>query len=185
MSTLDIILLILLITGAVKGYKNGFIIESFSFLAFFIGLFVALELTIPISLALFEGSSFFDLGAIGIFIALFVILTILVNASAKAFKKAIDMTLLGSVDNLFGAFAGIFKWVFVVSILIWVLDSVGFEIADRYAANTIILPYIVQVGPVIFGWIGEVIPFVQDLIDSMDQLPERGSTYMTVLEEKV
>ena len=152
MSTLDIILLVLLIAGAVKGYKNGFIIESFSFLAFFIGLFVALELTIPISLALFKGSSYFDLGAIGIFITLFVLLSILVNASAKAFKKAIDMTLLGSVDNLFGSLAGIFKWVFVISVLVWVLDSVGFEIEDRYADNTIILPYIVETGPVIFGW---------------------------------
>ena len=151
MGTFDIILLIFLGLGAVKGYANGFIVEFLTFIAFFIGLFLALELTVPVSLSLFEGRDYFDVGAVIVFIALFILLSLAIKAGAKALKKVIDMTIFGSIDNLMGAFAGAIKWAFVLSVIFWVLDSVGFEIEERYAANAIIFPYIVGIGPTFFG----------------------------------
>lgn len=181
MSTLDIILLILLVFGAFKGYAHGFIVEFFSFLAFFIGLFLALELTVPVSTWLFEGSSFFDVAAIIVFIVLFILLSMAIKTGAKALKNAVDMTFFGSVDNLMGAFAGAFKWAFICSIVFWVFESVGVDLTDRYAKDAIIFPYIVGIGPTVFAWLGEVLPFIKDLIDSLDGLPKGKDTYMTVL----
>ena len=183
MSTFDIILLVFLGFGAVKGYMHGFIVEFFSFLAFFIGLFLALELTVPVSVGLFEGSRFFDIAAIVVFIALFILLSLAIKTGAKALKNAVDMTIFGSVDNLLGAFAGMLKWAFILSIIFWVFDSVGFDIENRYADNAIIFPYIVGIGPMVFGWLSEVIPLVRDLIDSMDSLPNGKDTYMSGLLE--
>ena len=71
MSTFDIILVILLGFGAVKGYTQGFIVAVFSFVAFFIGLFLALELAVPVSLEFFGESDYFDFVAILVFIVLF------------------------------------------------------------------------------------------------------------------
>ena len=181
MGTFDIIVMILLILGGVKGYRNGFIIEFFSFLAFFIGLFLALELTVPVSVGLFGESSYFDVAAILVFFGLFLLLTIAIKAGAKALKNMVDMTIFGSLDNLVGAFAGAFKAAFIISIVFWVFESVGFDLIERYADDTFIFPYIVNIGPTVFGWLSEVIPFIRDLMDSMDQMPKGKDSYMTAI----
>lgn len=183
MSTFDITLLIMLGFGAVKGYMRGFVVELFSFIAFFIGLFLALELTIPISKSIFGSTSYFEIAAILVFIALFILLSLAIKAGAKALKNMIDMTIFGSVDNLAGAFAGLLKWAFILSIIFWVFESVGFDITNRYAENTIIFPYIVNIGPMVFEWLSGVMPFIQDLIDSMENLPKRKDTYITLMTE--
>lgn len=176
MSTFDIILLIFLGFGAFKGYANGFIVEVISFIAFFIGLFLSLELTIPVSTYFFEGSQYFDFVAILVFVGLFILLTLLIKVGAKAAKAAIDLTFFGSVDNIAGALAGAFKWAFVISVIIWVFDSVGFDIGRRYADDAIIFPYIVALGPKVFDGLGYLIPVLRDLIDSMESLPNANSS---------
>lgn len=181
METLDIILLILLGLGAFKGYSRGFIVEIFSFVAFFIGLFLALELTVPVATGLFGKSDYFEVSAILVFIALFILLSLAIKAGAKALKNIIDMTLFGTLDNLVGAVAGAFKWAFVISIIFWVFDSVGFDLKDRYAQDAIIFPYIVDIGPTVFEWLGQVIPFIRDLIDSLENLPKGKRSLMTFL----
>lgn len=164
-----------------KGYQNGFIVELLSFLAFFIGLFLALELTVPVSVGLFGESSYFDVAAILVFFGLFLLLTLAIKAGAKALKNMVDMTIFGSLDNLVGAFAGAFKAAFIISIIFWVFESVGFDLIERYADDTFIFPYIVHIGPTVFGWLSEVIPFIRDLIDSMDQMPKGKDTYITAI----
>ncbi|WP_462253342.1 CvpA family protein [Ekhidna sp.] len=180
MSTFDIVLLIFLGLGAVKGYMNGFIVELFTFIAFFIGLFLALELTVPVTASFFGDSNYFDVIAVIVFIALFILLSLAIKAAAKAIKKAVDLTLFGTLDNLAGALAGILKYAFIISIIFWVFESVGFDLVDRYVDNTLLFPYIVDIGPTVFEWLGYVIPFIQDLIDSMDKIPSNRDSYMTL-----
>ena len=179
MSTFDIILLIVLGFGALKGYMRGSIVELFSFLAFFIGILLALELTIPVTTNFFGESSYFDLVAVFVFIALFILLSLLIKMGAKTLKNAIDLTIFGTLDNMFGAIAGVFKWAFILSIIFWVFESVGFDLVERYADNTLLFPYIVNIGPKVFEWAGYVIPLFQDLIDSMENMPDKGSSYIT------
>ncbi len=170
MTILDIILIALLGIGALSGFQQGLIVEVFSFLAFFLGLFFALELTIPVSVALFGSSSFFDIGAIVVFIALFILLSLAVKAGARAIKKAVDLTFLGSMDNLLGSAAGVLKWAFIISVTFWVFDSVGLTFVERYTDRSLFFPYIVSIGPVVFEWVSILLPFVKDLIDSMNDL---------------
>ena len=181
MSTFDIIIIVFLILGAFKGYKQGLIVEVFSFIAFFLGLFLALEFTIPISMNLFESTSFFDVGAIIVFIALFILLSILIKAAAKAIKKMVDFTFLGTLDNILGSVAGLFKSAFIISVILWVFSSVGFDIVNRYVDDTMVLQYIVPLGPVVFEWASSVIPYVKDLIDTMENLPNGGDSLLTYL----
>lgn len=181
MGIFDIILLVLLGLGALKGFRQGFIVEVFSFLAFFLGLFIALEFTIPISLRLFGSSTFFDWGAVIVFIALFILLSLLVKMGAKAIKNIVDFTFFGTLDNVFGAVAGIFKSAFLISVVFWVFDSVGFDVVARYSDDTVIFPYIVGIGPTVFEWLSYLIPFAKDLIDSMENLSEGKDAVLTHL----
>ena len=181
MNIFDIIVLLLLGLGAIKGYQQGFIVEIFSLLAFFLGLFLALKLTIPISRSLFSSGSFFEMGAIITFILLFLLLTITIKVGAKAIKSFVHITFLGILDNLFGALVGSFKFAFIVSIVFWVLDSVGLDIVTEYMDDAIIFPYIVGVGPKIFEWLSTLLPFIRELIDSMESLPNDKNTMLTRL----
>ena len=179
MNTIDIVILVILGFGAFKGYSRGFIVESLSFLAFFLGLFLALEFTIPTTEWLFGSTSYHELASILIFIALFILLSLAIKAGAKVLKGIIDTTIFGTLDNLIGAVAGVLKWIFVLSIIIWVFDSVGFDIEDRYAADAVIFPYIVDIGPGIFHWLSKIMPFIQDLIDSLENMPQKDDGLMT------
>ena len=179
MNTFDIIILIILGCGAFKGYTRGFIVESLSFLAFFLGLFLALEFTIPTTEWLFGSTSYYEFASILIFITLFILLSLAIKAGAKVLKGIIDTTIFGTLDNIVGALAGVLKWIFVLSIIIWVFDSVGFDIEDRYAADAIIFPYIVDIGPDLFRWLSKIMPFIQDLIDSLENMPKKDDGLMT------
>ncbi|MEO1253747.1 MAG: CvpA family protein [Bacteroidota bacterium] len=181
MSTLDIVILIVIGFGAIKGYTRGFIVESLSFLAFFLGIFLALELTVPVSEWLFQNSSFFELISILIFIALFILLSISIKLGAKLLKNAVDTTFFGTLDNVIGAIAGVFKWMFILSIMIWVFNAVGFDVEGRYAADAIIFPYIVDIGPEIFRSLSSILTFIQDLIDSLENMTNESDRTMTYL----
>lgn len=181
MGTFDIVLLVILGIGAVKGYSQGFIVEVFSFIAFFVGLFLALEFTIPVSMKLFGGSDYLEIISIGVFIVLFILLSMAIKAGAKAIKKAVDITIFGTLDNLAGALAGGLKSAFVISIVFWVLESVGFDFYIDYADDSFIFPYIVHIGPSVFDWLSQLIPVIKDLIDSMEKMSKSSDPYMTLL----
>ena len=88
MSTADWVVVAILAFGAVKGYLRGFVVEAFSFFGFFIGLIVALQLTIPVSLRFFAESDYFDIIAILVFIVLFILLGLGIKMAAKLIKNA-------------------------------------------------------------------------------------------------
>ena len=174
-------MLVLLGVSAVKGYTNGFIVELFSLLAFFVGLFLALELTIPVSLKFFGKSDYFDIISILVFIGLFIVLSFLIKTGARLLKKAIDITPFGILDNIVGAISGVFKMALIISVILWVCSSVGVDFQKSYANESIIFPYLVVIGPSVFEAIGHLIPIIQDLIDSMDNIPKTKDTFISVL----
>jgi len=180
LNTFDIILVIILGLGAVKGYFNGFIVEFFSLLAFFIGLFLALELTIPVSLSLFGESRYFNVILMLVFTGLFILLSFLIKSGARMVKKAVNIT-FGTLDNIIGAVTGIFKAALIVSVIIWICSSVGIDIENSYAANSTIFPYIVVVGSAVIEAFGYLMPMIDDLTDLMENIPKTKDTFISVL----
>ena len=107
MNTVDIVLLIILLIGAIQGFRKGFVMEIVSILALILAIFVGFKL-------LYEGISFlrdqFHLSGNFLpylsFILLFIGTILLVNIIGKAVKKLLDLTLLGGVDNIAGGILG-------------------------------------------------------------------------------
>ena len=111
---------------------------------------------------------------------MFLLLSFGIKLAAKFIKNAIDVTFFGTLDNIAGAIGGVAKWAFIISIVFWVFDSVGFAFTDRYGDDSMILPYIVGIGPKVFGWLSEVLPMMKDLIDSMDDLSKKKDDLLTL-----
>ena len=173
MNYLDIFFIAVIAIGAVKGYMKGLVVEIFSFLAFFIGLFVAIKLTIPVANRFFDSADYFQLITVAVFIGLFIAVILIINIIAKALKKVLDLTFLGLFDNILGALAGVFKWVFIISVFFWVFDSIGLRLPDEQSKGSLIYPIIERLGPTVFAWVSNMLPFIQDMIDSLKNISDK------------
>lgn len=179
MNYLDIFFVAVFVLGAIKGYVKGLIVEVFSFLAFFIGLFMAIELTIPISSLLFRDSGFFQVITVLVFMGLFLVIVVLINLTGRFIKKAVNIVFLGLVDNVLGSIAAIFKWTFILSVMIWVFGSVGFTLPKNLTEGSFCYSYVQFMGPEVFDWLSRVLPFIREMIDSLENIGDRNPSSFT------
>lgn len=160
---------------------KGLIVELFSFLAFFVGLFVAIELTVPLSNRFFQDSGYFQLLTVGVFVALFLGAVVLINLAAKTIKKVVHLTFIGLFDNILGSTASIFKWAFIISVVFWVFDSIGLRLPAEQTETSLIYPAVKNIGPQTFIWLSEMLPFIQDMIDSLKNIGDKQHSVYTFL----
>ena len=110
MSTIDIIILVLLVIGAYSGYKQGLFIGILSIVAFFIAIVLAFRFMHWGAEILAERveSLTFALPFVS-FIIIFFAVTITIRILAYMVKKALDFTILGTLDSFGGAVLGLAK----------------------------------------------------------------------------
>ncbi len=124
MNYIDIILGIFLLWGAIKGFKNGLIIETASLVALFLGIYGALRFSYYTSDLLVDK---FHLTTqylyIISFIITFVVIVILVHWLAKVLDKLIKAIAMGFINRLTGVLFGIIKVAFILSLLLLLINS--------------------------------------------------------------
>ncbi|MDN5201554.1 CvpA family protein [Fulvivirgaceae bacterium BMA10] len=176
MGTLDIIFLVVLGFGAYRGYKKGLLLELIGFLALVIAIVGAFKL-LHVGIAFLENhfNGFSHILPFIAFILLFVGIIILINILGRAIKKILDLTLLGSVDNLFGAILGILKWSFGVSLFLWLITKAGFGLPEHLTENTFLYPIIEPIGPQVIDFVASIVPYSEELIDSIKEMIQPNS----------
>ncbi len=171
MNTLDIVLLALLLFGAFKGYQKGFLLEAVAILSFLLGIIGGFKL-------LHWGMSVlderFDINGELLpylsFILIFISIVILVNLLGKVVKRIVDMTLLGSVDNLAGALLAVFKWAFGISVVFWLSNSFGLNMPSSWTEGSFLYSYLLTFAPQMVEVISGVLPFADDLFQKIREL---------------
>lgn len=170
MKTLDIILLIPLIFGAYLGFTKGLLLEIFGVLAFIlaiIGGFKLMETGMVYLSGYFE--NFGQLLPFISFLIIFLAIILLVNMLGKLLKKMIDMTLLGGFDKFAGAIIGLIKWAIGLSILLWLVNNFGIELPGQ-DEELVLYPFLAELGPKLIASLDVVLPFAQDMLDSIKAL---------------
>ena len=170
MKTLDIILLVPLIFGAVMGFRKGLLLEIVGILAFVLGIiggFKLMELGMSYLDEYFE--DFDHLLPFISFLVIFLGILLLVNLLGKAVKKMLDMTLLGGVDKFAGAIVGIAKWAIGLSIILWLTHHFGIELPGQ-DEDLVLYPYLTDLGPNLIQSLSVVLPFAEEMIDSIKEL---------------
>jgi membrane protein required for colicin V production len=164
LSYADIALIILLILGAYKGYKEGFLMELFSLLGIILGILGAFKL---MGLALIYLSNEFNIDEKVLpyiaFALVFILIVVIVTLIGRALKASIDKTFLGKVDESMGGLLGLFKTAFLLSVAIWLLDSFHYHFPERWTEDSKVLPKIAGIAPAITAWLGQFIPFFHDI----------------------
>lgn len=171
MKTLDLILIIILLIGAYSGYKRGLIMGLIGIIALVVALLGAFKLLHSgiefLNQYIPQYSNFIPFIA---FIGIFIGILILINILGRIIKKFLDLTVLGVFDNFAGALIGIFKWAFLVSIVLWLSLQVSIEIPEHLTENSLLYPYILELAPTVGDYISSILPFTSDLFESIKDL---------------
>ncbi len=171
MSIFDIVIIGLLAFGAFKGYRKGFLLEVVAILSFIlaiIGGFKLLHWGMSILSDRFEING--ELLPYIAFLLIFIVIVLAVNFLGKVLKRIVDMTLLGSLDNVAGACLAILKWGFGISIILWLSNSFGISPSDDWTEDSLLFPYLLTLAPRLVDLVSGVLPFATDLFDTIQEL---------------
>jgi len=125
-SAIDIILLLCLGWGAFKGFRKGFIIQSFSILGLVLAIWGGFAFAGMLEPFMKNHFRVGDLACyIVSFIVVFLSVLMLVYISGYLVTKVADAVALGMINRLSGAVFGIFTNVLVLSVLIMLFNRVN------------------------------------------------------------
>ena len=164
MSVLDIALAVLILFGAYGGYKDGFIVSLFSVFAIVLGLLGGFKLMGNLMVVLANKYNIDEKVLPYLAFALvFVIIVIVVNLLGKLIKASIDTPIFGVADHVAGALFGMIRVTFMLSIVLWIVDSLKVDFPDQWTANSWLHSRIASFAPKIAVWIGDVFPTFRDI----------------------
>jgi membrane protein required for colicin V production len=164
LSEVDIVLCIILLIGAFVGYKEGFLVGLFSFLALVLGVLGGFKL---MGWAMIMLADNFNVDEKVLpyfaFAAVFIAIVIAVRLLGAALKASLDKTFLGRIDQFAGSLLGILKTAFLLSVMLWLLESFTFHLPDRWTENSIILKPVAVFAPTLTRWLSEIFPVFRDV----------------------
>jgi membrane protein required for colicin V production len=163
-STADIVICIVVLIGAYAGYKEGFLMELFSLLALLLGVLGGFKL---MGWAMLYLSDHFNVDkdvlpyvAFGV---VFLAIVILVRLLGNMIKLSLDKSFLGRVDQVAGGMLGIVKTGFILSVMIWLIDSFRYNFPSKWTAGSWLFPKVAAFAPTVTAWIGEWFPIFRDV----------------------
>ncbi len=166
MNWLDITIGVVVIFGAIGGYREGFLMEVISLVAILLGILAGFKF---MGMAMVFLDSRFEINQsilpfIG-FATVFVIIVILVSLLGRLIKASISRSLLGQLDQAMGMLVGMVKVLFMISVAIWIFDSLELTVFKQAISNSKIAPWLADVAPTIATWLGDMIPFFKDVFN--------------------
>lgn len=170
MSVLDIVILVFLGIGAYSGYKKGLLLELVSLSAFFIAIIAGIKL-LDSGVRLLAGilPGYENVLPFVVFILIFLVIILVLNAIGKTVKKILDMTLLGSIDDLAGSLLGILKWSLVISIFFWIFGSLGLSMPDSIVNDSFLYDPVTNIAPGLFELVSGIFPFIHEFFEKTQE----------------
>lgn len=126
MSVLDIVLLVLILFGLVRGLMKGFFVEIASVIALVAGVYGAIHFSNYIA-AWIDKQSEWDERTIHVvaFGVTFLIIVLVISLAGKALTKLADFATLGIVNKILGALFGALKVALILSVILNVFDNMN------------------------------------------------------------
>jgi membrane protein required for colicin V production len=163
---LDLLLLLPLAVGTVKGYRRGLVLEAVSLLAFVLGVVGGLSLlsaAVPVVRS-YLGELF---GLLPLVAFLLVLVGIMwgVHLLGGLLKTAVHLTPLGMLDHLLGGAAGALKWLLGLSLLLHGTTLAGVHLlAPSLTAGSVVLPWVQKATPLALQLAAYALPFAHNLL---------------------
>ncbi len=177
MNLLDVIATLIILYGAFKGYKKGFFISLMGFISLYISLIIGIKYhhililliqKTPINL---EDNALIVVSIIVSFLFSFLIILQL----SKLLKYILDLTLIGFLDDLGGAFLGSLICGFILSFLFNIIDWLNVKILSDQINNSILYPIIKEIQPILTKYILLAINISPEFWDLIKNIEENKS----------
>jgi len=124
MNFIDILIIIPLIYGGYKGFKHGLIIEVFTMLALFVGLYAGINFSDFVAVFLKKSFSW-DSEYLPIisFTIIFLAVGAMVYFAGKTIEQMVKVVHLTPINKFFGVFFGVLKMLYIVSVILVITES--------------------------------------------------------------
>jgi membrane protein required for colicin V production len=154
----DIILGIIILSGAISGYREGFLMTAISLVAIILGILGGFML-LGKAMLMLDSNFQIDQSVLPYvaFAVVFVLIVVLVSWVGGLLRDTVRHTFLGGVDQAVGAIIGMVKTAFMLSVTFWILNALKVDIADWFASSRL-YAIIEDFAPLVAGWIGKLIP---------------------------
>lgn len=124
MNFIDILIIVPLIYAGYKGFKNGLIIEVFTMLALFVGLYAGVHLSDSIAAFLHNNLGWeSDYLPVIAFTLVFLGVGAMVYFAGKAIEKVVRVAQLSTLNKLLGTFFSALKMLYFVSVVIVIFEA--------------------------------------------------------------
>lgn len=167
--SLDILIFILLLLGFIQGFRKGFISAVFSLIGTLLGIILALKTTTLVASRLFQDA---DQGSRWVllvsFLIVFLAVVIGVRFLAGLAEGVAKLLLLGLVNRLAGAVLQVFITSVMVSAFLYLLAMTNLLSEETLSASWF-YPRLSPLAPAVFGWLGQLMPFLQELFQDFRQ----------------
>lgn len=167
MNWLDWLLLALLAAAAVRGFFRGFVVEVASLLALVLGVWAASRYNARV--AAWIGMD--PQHEVVSFLITFIGVLVAVNVLARVITKAMDLAMLGLPNKVAGAFFGLVRAVFVLSVALNILmaraEGVGLVPRDAMETSKLYRP-LRALAPFLVPALGDT-QWVRDAVEAVKQ----------------
>lgn len=172
---LDFIVAILMVIAIIKGYRKGFIIAIFSFIAFIIGIAAAIKLSVVVAGYIGKTVNVSDkwLPAIS-FAIVFLIVVLLVRLGASFLQKTFEFAMMGWINRLGGILLYITMYLLIFSVITFYLDKLEL-INPETKKTSMVYSYIQPWGPSVMDGFGKLIPVFKGMFQDLEQFFEKVS----------
>lgn len=177
--SLDLLIFIFLVLGFIQGFWKGFIQALFSLIGTLLGLVIALKLTTVVAGHLFTGENAGSRWAIFVsFLLVFIAVTVGVRFLGGLIEGAAKLLLLGLVNRLAGGVLQVLITAVMISAFLYLLTMTGI-LTETQTSNSWFYPRLAPVAPQVFGWLGQLLPFLQEMFqdfrDALNHTPDVGT----------
>lgn len=177
--TIDIIFLVLIALGAIKGIQRGFIVAIFSIIAIILGLAAAMKLSTVAAVYL---QNSVDIPTRWLpfisFIAVFLVVVLLVRLGANLLQKTVEIAFLGWLNRLAGAILYILLYIIVFSVLLFFAQQMNL-IKQETIEESKVHRWVEPIGPYIINGLGKIIPFFRDMFEDLkaffENIPDKSA----------
>lgn len=169
MNVLDILILVFLAFFFFKGMLQGFLFSFFKFLAYILGIIVAINFSALLSKALFTEQA----GMMGLFfpilsyVILFCIVVWAVHLLGKFISKRFSLPVLGTINRIAGGILYLGVACFAISAFLWMLGRMN-VLSETSRASSFLFAWIEPVAPLVFDSVGVIFPFLQHTFDQLN-----------------
>lgn len=165
MKFIDIIVLLPLIYGIFQGYAKGLVTMIFELLSIILGMVLGFKLMqVGIDFLFQFFPSMPKLLPFLSFIIIFTLVILAVRAIGLAIKAVLDITIFaGIIDNILGAAVGFLKFLFLISIIVWLVKTSGIIIPESLTKNAVVFEFISEIAPQVVLILETLMPFLKDL----------------------